>query len=145
MTEAMLALTEQAENESDADVLRQMIQFIAQRLMDFDVETLCGAAGDLGHMPADIAELRCAELRPGSSHAASAGTARRSPGAGNIRGRRAATRRRYSAGRQPAIAVPAARRAAQRRRQRCAANSAPSAVTASQNMPGSGTVLVLKA
>ena len=43
MTKATMALAELAEKTPDADVLRQMIQFVAQRLMDLDVETLCGA------------------------------------------------------------------------------------------------------
>ena len=47
MTKATMALTELAEKGPDVDVLRQMIQFIAQRLMDLDVETLCGAGYDV--------------------------------------------------------------------------------------------------
>jgi putative transposase len=42
-----MALTELAEKGPDVDVLRQMIQFIAQRLMDMDVEQLCGAGYDV--------------------------------------------------------------------------------------------------
>jgi putative transposase len=42
-----MALTELAEKTPDADVLRQMIQFVAQRLMDMDVEQLCGAGYDI--------------------------------------------------------------------------------------------------
>jgi len=44
MTKASMSLAELAEKGPDADLLRQMIQFVAQRLMDMDVETLCGAA-----------------------------------------------------------------------------------------------------
>lgn len=47
MTKATMALTELAEKGPDVDVLRQMIQFVAQRLMDMDVETLCGAGYDV--------------------------------------------------------------------------------------------------
>ena len=47
MTKASMALTELAEKGPDVDVLRQMIQFVAQRLMDLDVETLCGAGYDV--------------------------------------------------------------------------------------------------
>jgi putative transposase len=47
MTKATMALSELAEKGPDVDVLRQMIQFIAQRLMDLDVETLCGAGYDV--------------------------------------------------------------------------------------------------
>ncbi len=43
MTKASMSLAELAEKGPDADLLRQMIQFVAQRLMDLDVETLCGA------------------------------------------------------------------------------------------------------
>jgi len=42
-----MALTELAEKGPDVDVLRQMIQFVAQRLMELDVETLCGAGYDV--------------------------------------------------------------------------------------------------
>jgi len=44
MTQASMALTELVEKGADADLLRQMIQYVAQRLMDLDVEALCGAA-----------------------------------------------------------------------------------------------------
>jgi putative transposase len=47
MTKASMALTELAEKGPDVDVLRQMIQFVAQRLMELDVETLCGAGYDV--------------------------------------------------------------------------------------------------
>jgi putative transposase len=39
-----MALAELAEKGADADLLRDMIQFVAQRLMDMDVESLCAAA-----------------------------------------------------------------------------------------------------
>jgi len=42
-----MALTELAEKGPDVDVLRQMIHFVAQRLMDMDVEQLCGAGYDV--------------------------------------------------------------------------------------------------
>ena len=35
---ATMALTELAEKGADIDVLRQMVQFMAQRLMELDVE-----------------------------------------------------------------------------------------------------------
>ncbi len=38
MTTATMALAELAEKGSDIDVLRQMVQFMAQRLMDMDVQ-----------------------------------------------------------------------------------------------------------
>lgn len=46
MTTATIALTELAEKGADIDVLRQMVQFMAQRLMELDVETRCGAGYD---------------------------------------------------------------------------------------------------
>ena len=46
MTTATMALAELAEKGSDIDVLRQMVQFMAQRLMDMDVEARCGAGYD---------------------------------------------------------------------------------------------------
>jgi putative transposase len=44
MTTATIALAELAEKGSDIDVLRQMVQFMAQRLMD--IEGRCGADYD---------------------------------------------------------------------------------------------------
>ena len=41
---ANIALTELAEKGGDADFLREMIQYVAQRMMDMDVESLCAAA-----------------------------------------------------------------------------------------------------
>jgi putative transposase len=41
-----MALAELAEKGADVDVLRQMVQFMAQRLMELDVETRCGAGYD---------------------------------------------------------------------------------------------------
>ena len=38
-----IALAELAENGPDVDMLRQMVQFMAQRLMELDVEGRCGA------------------------------------------------------------------------------------------------------
>jgi len=43
MTKLSIALTELAEKGADVDVLREMLQFISQRMMDLDVEGLCGA------------------------------------------------------------------------------------------------------
>lgn len=44
MTNATMALTELAETGADIDVLRQMVQFMAPRLMKLDFEGCCGAA-----------------------------------------------------------------------------------------------------
>jgi putative transposase len=44
MTKASMALTDLAEKGAEADLLRDMIQFVAQRMMDMDVESLCAAA-----------------------------------------------------------------------------------------------------
>jgi putative transposase len=46
MTNATIALTELAEKGADVDVLRQMVQFATQRLMEMEVDTLCGAGYD---------------------------------------------------------------------------------------------------
>ena len=46
MTTATMALAELAEKGADVDVLRQMVQFMAQRLMELDVEGRCGAGYD---------------------------------------------------------------------------------------------------
>ena len=43
-TKTTMALAELAEKGADADLLREMIQHVAQRLMDMDVEGLCQAA-----------------------------------------------------------------------------------------------------
>src|SRR5512134_3059445 len=44
MTKPTMALAELAEKGPDADLLREMIQFVAQRMMEMDVEGRCGAA-----------------------------------------------------------------------------------------------------
>ena len=46
MTTATMALTELAEKGADIDVLRQMVQYMAQRLMEIDAEGRCGAGYD---------------------------------------------------------------------------------------------------
>jgi len=46
MTTNTMALTELAEKGADIDVLRHMVQFMAQRLMELDVEGRCGAGYD---------------------------------------------------------------------------------------------------
>jgi len=43
-TKANISLAELAEKGGDADLLREMIQYIAQRMMDMDAESLCAAA-----------------------------------------------------------------------------------------------------
>lgn len=43
-TKPTMALAELTEKGGDCDLLRQMIQYVAQRLMDMDAETLCAAA-----------------------------------------------------------------------------------------------------
>jgi transposase-like protein len=44
MTDEMMALRTMLEKGTDADVLREMIGFAAQRLMDLEVQGLTGAA-----------------------------------------------------------------------------------------------------
>jgi putative transposase len=46
MTAPMMTLADLAEKGPDVDVLRQMVQFMAQRPMEIDVEGRCGAAYD---------------------------------------------------------------------------------------------------
>ena len=46
MTTATMALAELADRGADVDVLRQMVQFMAQRLMELDVEGRSGAGHD---------------------------------------------------------------------------------------------------
>ena len=43
MAKTSIALTELAEKGADVDLVREMLQFAAQRLMETDVEALCGA------------------------------------------------------------------------------------------------------
>ena len=43
MTKTSMALTELAEKGADLDMLREMLEFATQRLMEFDVESRCGA------------------------------------------------------------------------------------------------------
>lgn len=42
-TKTNIALAELAEKGADAELLKQMIQFVAQRMMEMDVESLCAA------------------------------------------------------------------------------------------------------
>ncbi len=44
MTDVRMALTQLLEKGSDADLLREMVGYVAQRLMELDVEGLCGAS-----------------------------------------------------------------------------------------------------
>ena len=44
MTKPTMALAELAEKGPDADLLREMIQYVADRMMEMDVEGLCAAA-----------------------------------------------------------------------------------------------------
>ncbi len=43
MTKPSMALAELVEKGADGDFLREMVQFVAQRLMEMDVEGLCAA------------------------------------------------------------------------------------------------------
>ncbi|PZW47622.1 putative transposase [Pseudomonas sp. URMO17WK12:I2] len=47
MTKPTFPLTELVEKGADADLLKQIIQFVAQRIMEFDVEGLCGGGFDI--------------------------------------------------------------------------------------------------
>ncbi len=46
MTTPTMSLAELAEKGADVDLLHQMVQFMAQRLMEIDVEGRCGAGYD---------------------------------------------------------------------------------------------------
>ena len=43
-TKANISLAELVEKGADTDLLREMIQYMAQRMMDMDVESVCAAA-----------------------------------------------------------------------------------------------------
>jgi hypothetical protein len=43
-TKPTMSLDELAEKGADTDLLREMIQFVAQRMMEMDAESLCAAA-----------------------------------------------------------------------------------------------------
>jgi putative transposase len=43
-TKTNIALAELAEKGADADLLKQMIQYVAQRMMEMDAENLCAAS-----------------------------------------------------------------------------------------------------
>jgi len=45
-TFALAGMAKLADKGPDVDMLRQMVQFMARRLMDMDVESLCGAGYD---------------------------------------------------------------------------------------------------
>ena len=70
MTDATIALAgmaELADKGPDVDMLRQMVQFMAQRLMDMDVESLCGAGYDekwpaAGSVDTNLGSLSLLEL-----------------------------------------------------------------------------------
>jgi putative transposase len=55
-TRSNISLAELAEKGADADLLRDMIQFVAQRMMEMDTESLCAAA--YGERTADRANSR---------------------------------------------------------------------------------------
>ena len=44
MTKPSIALADLLEKAADADLLRQMIQHVAQRMMEMDLEGICAAA-----------------------------------------------------------------------------------------------------
>lgn len=44
MTEDRMALLELAENHADGDLLRELGQYVLQRLMELEAQSLCGAA-----------------------------------------------------------------------------------------------------
>lgn len=82
ITTATIALTELAERGADIEVLRQVVQFTAQRLVELDVEGRCAASYDekhpgrinsrngyrerTWHTPAGCVELKIPNLCQGS-------------------------------------------------------------------------------
>jgi putative transposase len=53
MAKTSIALTELAEKGPDVDLVREMLQLAAHKLMDMDVEALCGAAYGERAVPRD--------------------------------------------------------------------------------------------
>jgi putative transposase len=82
-TKKTIALAELAEKGADADLLREMIQYVAQRMMDLDVESLCQAA--YGERTADRANSRNGyrdrrwDTRRAENHQISSQTVRATP------------------------------------------------------------------
>jgi hypothetical protein len=76
MTEDKIALRELLEKGSDTTLLREMIGFAAQRLMELETETLCGA----GHG-------KRSETGPTSATAIATATGRPGPGPWNCASR----------------------------------------------------------
>jgi hypothetical protein len=68
MTQPTVSLNELLEKGADVDLLRQMIQFVAQRMMELDVEGLCGAGYDIKSLERTIAATvtgtACGRLEP---------------------------------------------------------------------------------
>jgi putative transposase len=81
-TKPSIALSELIEKEADADLVKQMIQYVAQRMMEMDAEGICAAAyGErspdransrngyqerLWETRADSVDLKIPKLRSGS-------------------------------------------------------------------------------
>jgi hypothetical protein len=54
MTDDSIALRELLEKSADADLLREMIGFAAERLMELEVQDLTGAGYDVGGEAASL-------------------------------------------------------------------------------------------
>jgi hypothetical protein len=68
MTDATIALAgmaELADKGPDVDMLRQMVQFMAQRLMDMDVESRCAALATTRRAPSGSTAATASETDPG--------------------------------------------------------------------------------
>ena len=80
MTDQMMSLRTLLEKSSDADLLREMVGFAAQRLMELAVESLTGAAhGErswTGSITAMAIATGCGRPAPGQSNGASRSCAR---------------------------------------------------------------------
>jgi len=68
MAKASIALTELAEKGPDIDLVRDMLQLAAQKLMEMDVEALCGASyGERAVPPRELPQ-RLPRSRVGNAH-----------------------------------------------------------------------------
>jgi putative transposase len=70
MAKASIVLTELAEKGSDVDLVRDMLHFAAQKLMEMDVEALCGAPYGERRVPRENSRNgyrdRASEMRTGA-------------------------------------------------------------------------------
>lgn len=68
MAKASIALTEVAEKGPDTDLVREMLQLAAQKLMEMDVEALCGAGYGERAVPRENFPQRLPRSRVGNAN-----------------------------------------------------------------------------